>query len=480
LSADLPGVTRRRVDGGDWGKRAMPAINEATRKWWILAAMGGVAGLIMLDETVVAVALPTIRHDLGMSQVAAHWVISAYFLLFTVFAAAGGKLGDVAGFRTLLLVGSSVFGLASLACGFAEGGGLLIAARAAQGIGAALIFPATIAMVTIAFPKEQRGMAIGTLAAVGTMFLALGPLVGGFLTEIVSWRWIFWINVPIVLAIVAIVLVAWVDLPREGERARFDAVGLVALVAGLAMVVFAIMQGAVWGWTQTSIVALLAGGIVLMALFTLVEARRDKPLIDVDLFRIASFSACTLVLFVGQFSKIALIVFAALYLQSSVGMSPLDAGLALLVAVAAFPFLSPLVGRMADKFGARRPVLGGLALATLGTFWIGVVLAWDSYVLMLPGLIMWGLGMPFCYAPTMRAMANAVPQDKQGQIGGIVITARLLGGTFGMAIGSTLLATTGTFTVVFLATAGLMLAAVAVGYAAIETGEGETEPASPG
>jgi MFS family permease len=129
---------------------------------------------------------------------------------------------------------------------------------------------------------------------------------------------------------------------------------------------------------------------------------------------------------------------------------------------------------MADRFGARRPVLGGLALATLGMLWIGAVLTWESYVLLLPGLIMWGLGMPFCYAPTMRAVANAVPQDKQGQIGGIVITSRLLGGTFGMAIGSTLHAMTGMFSVVFLATAGLMLAVVVVGYAAIETGEGET------
>jgi MFS family permease len=303
-------------------------------------------------------------------------------------------------------------------------------------------------------------------------------VVGGFLTEVVSWRWIFWVNGPIVAAIVVIVVVAWVDVPRPGDRPRFDFAGLATLVAGLAMVVFAIMQGAVWGWTQAVIVALLAGGVVLLAIFTFVEARRDEPLIDVDLFQIASFSACTLVLFVGQFSKIALIVFAALYLQDDIGMSPLDAGLALLVAVAAFPFLSPMVGRMADRFGARRPVLGGLALATLGMFWIGVALAWDSYALLLPGLIMWGLGMPFCYAPTMRTMANAVPQDKQGQIGGIVITARLVGGTFGMAIGSTLLVATGSFTSVFLATAAFMLAVVVIGYFAIETQDGEAGPAS--
>jgi len=451
----------------------MLGINESTRKWRILAAMGAIAGLIMLDETVVAVALPTVRRDLAMSGVAAHWVISVYFLLFTVFAAAGGKLGDVLGFKRLLFVGAAIFGLASLACGMAEGGTFLIAARAVQGLGAALIFPATIAMVTIVFPQDQRGMAIGVLAAVGTTMLALGPLVGGFLTEIVSWRWIFWVNVPIVLAIIVIVMVAWVDLPPKGERSRFDYGGLVALVGGLAMVVFAIMQGATWGWTQTVILGLLICGIAFLALFVFVEVRREDPLIEVDLFRIASFSACTLVLFVGQYCKIALIVFIALYLQDDLKMTPFEAGLALLVAVAAFPFLSAPVGRMADRFGARRPVLGGLALATLGMFWLGIAVAWDSYLLLLPGLIVWGLGMPFCYAPTMRAMANAVPREKQGQIGGIVITARLLGGTFGMAVGSTLLTMTGTFTAVFLATAAFMLAVVVVGYTAIETGESD-------
>jgi EmrB/QacA subfamily drug resistance transporter len=458
----------------------MLGINETTRKWWILAAMGAIAGLIMLDETVVAIALPTVRRDLDMSGVAAHWVISVYFLLFTVFAAAGGKLGDVLGFRRLLFVGAAIFGLASLACGMADDGTFLIVARALQGLGAALILPATIAMVSIVFPQGQRGMAIGVLAAVGTTMLALGPLVGGFLTEIVSWRWIFWVNVPIVLAIIVIVMVAWVDLPPKGERRRFDYGGLVTLVGGLAMVVFAIMQGAAWGWTQTVILGLLIGGIAFLALFVFVEVRREDPLIEVDLFRIASFSACTLVLFVGQYCKIALIVFIALYLQDDLKMSPFEAGLALLVAVAAFPFLSAPVGRIADKFGARRPVLGGLTLASVGMAWLGIAVAWDSYLLLLPGLIMWGVGMPFCYAPTMRAMANTVPQDKQGQTGGIVITARLLGGTFGMAIGSTLLAMTGYFAGVLLATAGLMFVAVVVGYFAIEGQDGEPEPVPPG
>lgn len=443
-------------------------ITDENRKWWILIAMAAVAGLIMLDETVVGVALPTLRRDLGLTEVASHWVISAYMLVFTVTAAAGGRLGDLIGFKVLLIVGSTLFGLASLASGFAEEAGVLIGARAVQGLGAAVIFPSTIALVSIAFPKEQRGMAIGILVAIGTTFLALGPLVGGVLTELISWRWIFWINAPIVVLIVAIMTVAWVDSPRESKDAAFDWGGFLTLVAGFGMLVLAIMQGAAWGWTNGPILALLAGGLVGLLLFVVIEQRHDTPLIEVGLFRLASFSACNLVLFIGQFSKMTVVVFGALYLQDQLGMSPLVAGLALLAAVAAFPILSVPVGRVADKFGARRPVLGGLTLATLAMFWIGLVATWDNYALLVPGLILWGGGMTFCYSPTLRAMANGVPVEKQGQISGIGVTSRLLGGTVGMAICSTLLTMAGLFQVVFLTTAVLMLLVLIFGWAVIE------------
>lgn len=447
-------------------------VTDRNRKWWILIAMGACGGLIMLDETVVGVALPTVRRDLGMSEVASHWVISIYMLVFAGAAAASGKIGDVVGFKDLLIVGGALFGLASLACGFADDGAFLITARAVQGLGAAVIFPATVAMVMIVFPKKQRGLAMGILAAIGTTFLAVGPLVGGFVTEIFSWRWIFWINVPIVIAIMVIVLAVWVETPRTGARPSFDYGGLMTLVGGLTMLVFAIMQGSTWGWTQGIIIASLAGGAALLGLFVFMESRREAPLINVELFRSASFSACNFVIFVGQFSKITIVVYGALLLQEKLGMSPLMAGLALLVSVAGFPVLSAPVGRLADKAGARRPVLSGLALATLAMLWTALAAGWDSYVLLLPGLILWGLGMPFVYSPTLRAMANSVAKESQGQVGGIGVTARLLGGTIGMSVCSTLLLMTGNFQVVFLATGIIMLAALVFGWFAIERHEG--------
>ncbi|MEM7122884.1 MAG: MFS transporter [Pseudomonadota bacterium] len=443
-------------------------ISSESRKWWVLIALGAVAGLLLLDETVVGVALPSMRQDLGMTQTQAHWVISVYFLAFTAFAAVCGKLGDIIGFKNVVLVGGTLFGLASVVCGFASDGAVLIAARAVQGLGAAVLFPASMAMVAVAFPPEQRGMAIGVYGAIATIFMATGPLVGGLLTELLSWPWIFWINVPVVLGIIVVITFAWDDPPRDSERPRLDYAGLVTLVAGLGMVTFAVMQGASWGWTQPVILGLIVGGLVAIVLFVVIESRTETPLLEVDLFRSASFSATTLVLFIGQYCKLVVVVFGAVYLQDALGMSPLTTGFALLVAVAGFPILTGPVGRIADKHGARRPVLAGLAVATVAMAWLGVASTWDDYLLLLPGLIGWGLSMPFCYVPALRLIANSVAPEKQGQASGISATSRLVGGTAAVSISSTVVVATGSFAIVFLVTAALMLVTLLFGWAAIE------------
>jgi len=448
----------------------MQFLDDKNRKWWILVAMGGVVGLILLDETVVGVALPSVKRDLGLSEVAAHWVINAYLLVFAGLAAAAGKLGDVVGLKRLFVLGVVIFGLASLSAGFAQDAFWLIAARAIQGIGAAVIFPASMAMVTIAFPKEKRGLALGIYGAIGTVFLALGPLVGGFLTDFYSWRWIFWINPPIAAGIALMVAFAWVDPPREEAAARFDYLGLILLVSGLGLFVFALMQGPEWGWSEPAIVALLIAGLALLATFVLVERRIASPLIDVDLFDSATFSACNLVVFAAQFSKIAVIVFGAIYLQNSLHMTPLEAGLALVAAVGPAPFTATLSGRLADRVGERIPTLAGLAAAGLALLWIGFAVVWDNYWLLFPALLIWGGASPFLFMPPQRAIMNAVPVSKQGQAGGIAMTSQLLGGTIGMAVCGTLFVMTNDFRVVILATAGLMLAILLIGWLTIKRG----------
>lgn len=437
-----------------------PEKTDDFRKWALLIALGIGGGLILLDETVVGVALPSLQHDLSMSKTAAHWVVSSYMLVFAATATAAGKLGDIIGFRKLMSLGLILFGLTSLLAGSAENGTLLILARSLQGIGAAIIMPATVAMIMIAFEEERRGMALGILTAIGTCFLALGPLVGGFLTEILSWRWIFWINIPISLFILSIILWIWREPANTAQKATFDTGGFLTLVLALGLLIFAIMQGPSWGWSTAGILACLIIGTLLLLLFWILELGRASPLIDVRLFHFAPFSASVFVLFTGQFCKITIVVFGALFLQEKLAMSPFTAGLALLAAVAGFPVLSPLVGRLADTYAPRVLVLSGMTLATLAMFWIGVTLGGDRYLLILPGLILWGIGMPFCYAPTLRNIANTVPEDKQGEVGGIGVTARLLGGVFGMAVGSSLLLMTGGYQPVFLVTALLMLGAV--------------------
>jgi EmrB/QacA subfamily drug resistance transporter len=440
----------------------MPETDDHRRRSWLLAAMAGVLGLILLDQTVVGVALPTIREDLGMSQVTAHWVVNAYLLLFAGLVVAGGRLGDMISLRRLFVGGMVLFGAASAMAGLAESDVWLISARGVQGIGAAVILPASTAILTREFEPGERGMALGVYAAIGTVFVALGPLVGGFLTETLSWRWIFWINLPLVAAIALVVLVLWTEPAHVQGPRRFDYSGLVTLVLGLGALVFAIMEGPDWGWQHPLIWALLAGGAMLLVLFVLAERQAPLPLIELDLFRSPLFSVCSLMLFAAQFNQIALFVFGALYLQDVLQMSALQAGLAMLVAVAPIPLVAVPVGRIGDRFGQHWPSIAGLALTGLGMIGLAAAVAFERYALMVAPMIVWGVGIPFLFGPSQRAMMNAVTSDKQGQAAGIGRGAQQMGGTIGMAVCGALFAMTGAFEPVFLAAGCLSLAVLAI------------------
>jgi len=417
--------------------------------------MGFVIGLILLDETVVSVALPSISRDLGMSQLAAHWAVNVYLLVFAALAAAGGKLADMFGHRQMFLAGIVLFSGASVACGFAPSGGVLIAARALQGIGAAIVFPLSMAMITLVFPPEQRGAALGVYGAIGTTFLALGPLVGGLFTELLSWRWIFWINLPLVFAIALVVLRDWSNPASHSKAPRLDTIGLLLLVAGLGLFVFALMQGQDWGWSNPWIAGPFVAGLLLLVVFVTAELRVSAPLIEVDLFRDAAFCIYSLAIFAAQFTKIAVIIFGAHFLQDRLQMSPLTAGLALMVSMVMSPLLAGPSGSLADRFGARPLVRAALVLSTLGLLWTAYAVRVESYPLMVPGLLVWNLGMMFLFAPPRSALAKAVPEEKQGLVGGIAMSAQLLGGTLGMAVASTVFSVTGSYSAVLVCNAVL-------------------------
>lgn len=434
----------------------MVSATDEARHWRIVFAMGFVIGVILLDETVVSVALPSIGRDFGLSPLALHWVVNAYLLVFAALAAAGGKLADMFGHRNMFLIGVVLFAGASALCGFAPSGPFLIAARAVQGIGAAIIFPLSMAMITLIFPIERRGAALGIYGAIGTFFLALGPLVGGVFTDLLSWRWIFWINLPLVAAVAAVVLYDWSNPVHRGEAPRLDIRGLLLLVTGLALLVFALMQGEDWGWSNPWIVGLLIVGVVSLVLFVAVELRIPSPLIEVDLFRDPAFSIYALAIFAAQFTKIAVIVFGAHFLQERLHMDPLTAGLALMVSVIMAPFLAGPSGRLADRFGARPLVRAALLSSTLGLLWTAHAVGLQSYALMVPGLLLWNLGTIFMFAPPRSALIKAVPEEKHGLVGGIAMTAQLLGGTLGMAVASTVFSVTGDYSAVFVANAVLV------------------------
>jgi len=452
----------------------MTGIDDGNRRWWILAAMSGVLGLVVLDETVVGVALPSIRTELGMSQVAAHWAVNAYLLTFTCFVAIGGHLGGRFGYRGVFVSGIAIFGLASLAVGSAPAGDWLIAARAVQGIGAAVIFPSSWAMMTATFPPEQRGQAFGIQTTVGGIFMSTGPLIGGLFAAAISWRWIFWINLPVVVLIAAIVLLAWkpakdgADAGRSAEHDGFDTTGLVTLVAGLIALVIALMEGAGWGWGAPVTLSLLCAGVVLLALFTVTELSRRVPLIEIGLLRNATFAGGTLVFFMFQFNKIVIFVFVPLFLQDVLHRSPITAGIAVMVAVLPTLLTSLLSGKLTDRFGSRRPLLVGLVLNGAAVVFLGFAAVADSYAMVVAPLVVWGASLPLLSVPPRRALMGAVAPSQQSQASGVNLTIQMLGGTIGMALCSTLLAATASFQLVFLVTGCVVLATLPLAWLTIE------------
>lgn len=427
------------------------------QKWMLLSALGAALGIFMLDETVVGVALPSIQSDLSLTVIHSHWVVNIYLLVLACVAAAGGRLCDIFGYKRLFITGVSLFGLASIACGLAPDLTILLLARAVQGFGAAIIFPATMAMITITFPKEERGRALGVFGAIGTTFLALGPFVGGAITEFVSWRWIFWINLPLVIAAVLTVQYLWHDPPRNHLRERFDWIGMAHLVSGLSLSVFAIMEGPEWGWTHPSIWLFLFIGLILIANFARIELKVRTPLIHVSLFANPAFLACNLMVFTGQFTKIAVLVMAAIYLQRDLGLGPLAAGVTILAGAAPSPLSAIWGGRAVDRSGVRKPALYGLFVTFLIFVCMACAVAWQSYWWLIFAMAAWGLTNSFVFVPALHHGASCVPEDERGQVGGIMLTSQLLGGTIGMAVCGTLVATTGVYQLPFFVTAFLSL-----------------------
>jgi EmrB/QacA subfamily drug resistance transporter len=421
---------------------ARPRVTDANRKWWVLVAMTGSLSMILLDTTMVGVALPTIQRELNMATVALQWVANAYLLGLAAFVAVGGRLVDVVNPVRLFGGGVVVFALASAAAGAAPDGDLLIAARAVQGVGAAAMMPASLAIVVDAFPPAQRGRAVGLRVSVASVFLTVGPAVGGLLTQAVSWRAIFWVNLPLSAATLA---VAWLARP-DGARARagverLDRTGVLLLVPGLAAVVIALMQATTWGWGSVATIALLVGGGALLVGFIVRDLRSRDPLVDLRLFRTRALAVDGTVVFLIQFALVGLTVFGAILLQDLLGFSPVGAGIAILPTTLAITFVAPAAGRLFDRVGAARPLALGTAIAAAGLAWTGAVIDRLSYAWLVPGYIAVGLGIALTSGPANVDALTAVGPALRGQAAGLIQLLRQLGGVFGLAVIGTVVAT---------------------------------------
>jgi EmrB/QacA subfamily drug resistance transporter len=410
------------------------------RKWWTLAALGVGLFMLMLDNTVVNVALPSIQRDLGARLSELEWIVSGYALTFAALMLTGGKLADLLGRRLVFVGGLTVFTASSLACALAPSAGFLIGARVVQGVGAALMNPATLSIITATFPPRERGAAIGIWAGVSATALAIGPFIGGLLTEHVGWSSIFFVNVPIgAVAIVAALFL--IDESKDmSEGQRPDLAGQLASGLGLFSFVYALIEGNNRGWTSTRILGAFAVALVALAAFVVLELRQRRPMLDLGLFRNRTFTGATATVLLVTLALFGVFFYVSLFMQDVLGYSPVRAGAAFLPMTLLIVVIAPPTGRQSDRFGSRWLLTIGTLLVAAQLFYLSTVDADATYWRLLPGMILGGLGIASVMSPATAAALSAVPVDKGGVGSGVVNTARQLGGAMGIALLGAILA----------------------------------------
>jgi EmrB/QacA subfamily drug resistance transporter len=389
--------------------------------------------VVALDLLAVSTALSTIRRDLGASVEQLEWTINAYTLSFAVLLMTASAIGDRFGRRRVYAAGLGLFAAASAACALAPNVGLLIAARAVQGAGAAVIMPLALALLNTAFPPERRGWAMGIYGGVTGLAAVLGPVVGGAITQGISWQWIFWVNVPIAGLAIPLTLTR---VPESfGPRARFDLRGL-TLVTGAALgLVWGLVRGNAAGWASVEVIGALAGGTALAVAFVLAELRTDAPMLPMRLFGSRAFSAGNAVIFFLNAVLIGAVYLMSQFLQVTLGHGPLVAGLAMLPWGVAPVLVGPRAGALADKVGGRTLIVGGVSLMTAGMAWIAIVAgAGMSYGELVVPMTMFGLGIALAVPALTKAVVGGVAMADIGKASGAFTTLRQLGGAFGVAI----------------------------------------------
>jgi EmrB/QacA subfamily drug resistance transporter len=404
------------------------------RKWWTLGAVSFGLFMIMLDNTVVNVALPAMQRSLHIGSSELEWVVVGYALTFATLMLTGGKLADLFGRRLLFIVGLVIFTGASLACGLAPNAGFLIGARAVQGVGSAIMNPATLGIITATFPPRQRGTAIGIWAGTSAMALAIGPLVGGLLTEKVSWSWIFFVNVPV--GVLAVFVALWaIDETRDtSHEQRLDLPGLLTSALGLFALTYGLIESNNYGWTSARILGLFAAAVVFLAAFVLLEHRQRLPMLDLSLFRSSTFSGANLAMLLVALAMFGIFFYNSLFFQNILGYSAIQTGALFLPMTLLIILIAPQAGRFSDRIGSRWLVGGGMALVAVSLLLFAQLDRGADFWSILPALLVGGAGMALTMTPTTAAAMGSVPVDKAGVGSAVLNSARQVGGSLGIAV----------------------------------------------
>jgi EmrB/QacA subfamily drug resistance transporter len=408
----------------------------------ILAAMIFAVSMTFIDQTIVAIAIPTIEEDLSLSATGVQWIINGYLLSLSALFAFGGRLADIAGHRRMVTLGVVVFATASALCGATPSGSLdepwFIVFRVIQGAGAAIMFPAALAIVLNAFPVRERGQAMAIFFAVAGGLTSVGPLAGGFLVEL-TWRAIFWVNIPV--AIIALILIAKSKPANEKHPAPLDYRGTVLITGGMALAVLGLQQSSIWGWDSPATWGCIAAGLAILAFFVRYELRAENPLLRLSVFRDRAFAVDNIVLFLLMIPFVPLFFFASMYAQISLGESASETGLYLLIFFAGFATASQWGGKMLDKVGARPSVVLGCAVAAVGFFLWGRSLTELSVGDQWYYIVIAGAGVGLVLSPANTDALNRVPRSRYGEATGITQTVRNFGSSLGLAILGSILIT---------------------------------------
>ena len=415
---------------------------RGTNPWLVLVLVCTAQFMVILDATVVNVALPSIQADLGFSAADLQWVINAYTLVFGGFLLLGGRAGDLFGRRRLFLAGVAIFSFASLLNGLATSSTWLVAARALQGLGGALVSPAALSIITTTFAEgEDRTKALGVWSAIAAGGGAFGLLLGGILTDLLSWEWIFFVNVPIGIA-TALLAIRYVPESRSAQRhAGADVPGAVSVTAGLMVLVYAIVEAPNHGWGSARTLGFAAIAIALLALFVFIELRSAAPLIRLGIFKVRSLAGADSVLFLVAGGLFAFFFFASLYVQEVLGYSPLEAGLAFLPITFGIGAGAGIAQQLVKRLGARTTATIGMLIAAIGLWWMSNASVGGSYLSdVLPAIIPMSVGMGLTFVPVTLIATTGVAEADAGLASGLFNTAQQVGGALGLAVLSTLAA----------------------------------------